>query len=62
MRGEIVLSLMWLVAGQIGFACLVLAFGRMTIAEVKDLLMLFFTPTVVLLGVAAGFYYAGRQS
>ncbi len=61
LRGEIVLNLMWLAAGQIGFACLVLAFGKMTMPEVKDLMLLIFTPTVVLLGVAAGFYYAGRQ-
>lgn len=61
-RGEIVMNLMWLVAGQIGFACLVLAFDKMTVTEVKDLLMLLFTPTLVLLGAAAGFFYAGRQA
>ncbi len=55
--GNIAQGMLYLLAGEIGFFFLVLAFQKLALMEVRELFQMIFIPTLVLLSAVTGFYY-----
>jgi len=59
--GNIAQGMLYLMAGEIGFFFLVLAFQKLTLPEVRELFQMIFIPTLVLLSAVTGFYYGNSK-